>query len=384
MNRARTLVAACLATTALAVTSASAQALTVTARGGVELAANTVADGLAHPWGIEILADGALLVTEREGSMRIVRDGELSAPVTGLPDIAVGGQGGLLDVALAPDFETSGEIFFTFSEPGRGGAGTALAKGVLTGETTGEPALDNVETIFSMNVKSRGGRHFGSRVGFWPDDTVYITTGDRGDPPRAQAMNDHAGAVIRINRDGSIPADNPFVHDAGAAPELWSKGHRNAQGADIDPATGLLWTVEHGARGGDEVNRPQAGRNYGWPEISYGRHYSGLPIGQGTQAPGFEQPEHYWDPSIAPSGLAIYDGALFPEWQGDILVGALRDQLLSRLDRDASGAIIGEEQLFAGQLGRIRDIEIAPDGSFYLLIDDNPGQIVHVTRSPAS
>lgn len=379
----RILAAALLATTTLTA-SANAQSLTVTAEDGVTLAAETVADGLAHPWGIEILPDGALLVTEREGTMRLVRDGALSAPVTGLPDIAVDGQGGLLDVALAPDFETSREVYFTFSEPARGGSGTALARGVLSGETSGAPALENVETIFSMNVKSRGGRHFGSRTGFWPDGTVYVTTGDRGDRPRAQVMNDHAGAVIRINRDGSVPADNPFVEDADAAPELWSKGHRNIQGADIDPATGLLWTVEHGARGGDEVNRPEAGLNYGWPQISYGRHYSGLPIGQGTEAPGFEQPIHYWDPSIAPSGLAIYDGAMFPEWQGDILVGALRDQLLSRLDRDASGAITGEERLFAGQLGRIRDVEIAPDGSLYLLIDDNPGQIVRISRGPAS
>lgn len=379
----RILAAALLATTTLTA-SANAQSLTVTAEDGVTLAVETVADGLSHPWGIEILPDGALLITEREGTMRVVRDGALSAPVTGLPDIAVDGQGGLLDVALAPDFDTSREVYFTFSEPGRGGSGTALAKGVLTGETSNTPALQGVETIFSMNVKSRGGRHFGSRTGFWPDDTVYVTTGDRGDRPRAQVMNDHAGAVIRINRDGSVPADNPFVEDADAAPELWSKGHRNIQGADIDPATGLLWTVEHGARGGDEVNRPEAGLNYGWPEISYGRHYSGLPIGQGTEAPGFEQPIHYWDPSIAPSGLAIYDGAMFPEWQGDILVGALRDQLLSRLDRDAGGAITGEERLFAGQLGRIRDVEIAPDGSLYLLIDDNPGQIVRISRGPAS
>ena len=363
---------------------APAQGVQTTTRDGIALRATTVATGLANPWGIEVLPDGALLVTERAGTMRIVREGALSAPLAGLPQIAAGGQGGLMDVALAPDFATTREVYFTFSEPGPDGAGTALARGVLTGADGDAPALENVETVFSMNVKSRGGRHFGSRTGFWPDGTVYVTTGDRGERPRAQAMDDHAGAVIRIDRDGSIPADNPFLDQAGAAPELWSKGHRNIQGADIDPATGLLWTVEHGARGGDEINRPEAGLNYGWPEISYGRHYSGLPIGQGTEAPGFEQPVHYWDPSIAPSGLAVYDGAMFPQWRGDILVGALRAQLLSRLERDGGGAIAGEERLFAGRLGRIRDIEIAPDGALLLLIDANPGRIVRVARDPAS
>ena len=376
-------IAALAALTLASAGPAWAQSVQVTTQDGIALRATTVADGLAHPWGVEVLPDGALLVTERTGTMRIVRDGALSGPVAGLPRIAVGGQGGLMDVALAPDFATTREVYFTFSEPGPGGSGTALARGVLTGPESAGPALDAVETIFSMNVKSRGDRHFGARTGFWPDGTVYVTTGDRGERPRAQVMDDHAGAVIRIDRDGGVPADNPFVGEAGAAPELWSKGHRNIQGADIDPATGLLWTVEHGARGGDEINRPEAGLNYGWPEISYGRHYSGLPIGRGTEAPGFEQPAHYWDPSIAPSGLAVYDGAMFPEWRGDLLVGALRAQLLSRLERD-SGAITGEEQLFAGRLGRVRDIEIAPDGALYLLIDDNPGRIVRIERDPAS
>jgi glucose/arabinose dehydrogenase len=372
------------AATALTATAAAAQERIATTADGISLRTETLATGLSSPWAVEIMPDGALLVTERPGTMRIVRDATLSAPVSGLPEIAAGGQGGLLDVALAPDFAETREIYFTFSEPGAGGTGTALAKGVLTGETTNNPALEGTETIFSMNVKSSGGRHFGSRTGFWPDGTVYVTTGDRGDRPRAQVMSDHAGAVIRINRDGTVPADNPFIGQAGAAPELWSNGHRNIQGADIDPETGLLWTVEHGARGGDEINRPEAGLNYGWPEISYGRHYSGLRIGQGTEAPGFEQPLHYWDPSIAPSGLAIYEGAMFPEWEGDILVGALRAQLLSRLDRDENGAIIGEEQLFEGDLGRIRDIEIAPDGSLLVAIDADPGRIVRIVRDPAS
>ncbi|WP_349362550.1 MAG: PQQ-dependent sugar dehydrogenase [Roseitalea porphyridii] len=363
---------------------ALAQDMQVTTEDGIALTVQTVADGLTHPWAVEVLPDGALLVTERPGAMRIVRDGALSEPIGGLPEIAARGQGGLLDVALAPDYAETREVYFTFSEPGAGGAGTALARGVLTGADTNAPALDNVETIFSMNVKSSGGRHFGSRTGFWPDGTVYVTTGDRGERPRAQDMDDHAGAVIRVNRDGSVPADNPFVGQDGVAPELWSKGHRNIQGADIDPRTGLLWTVEHGARGGDEINRPEAGLNYGWPEISYGRHYSGMRIGQGTEAPGYQQPIHYWDPSIAPSGLAVYDGEMFPEWQGDLFVGALAGQLLSQLTRDGDANITGEEQLFEGALGRIRDVDVAPDGALLLAIDADPGRIVRVAREPAS
>lgn len=380
----RLLFAALAAGSALFALPTFAQTVTATTDDGIALRATSVASGLANPWGLEVLPDGALLVTERDGRMRIVRDGTASRPLDGLPDIASGGQGGLLDVALAPDFEQTREVFFSFSEPGAGGSGTAVAKGVLNQDDADAPRLDDVETIFSMQPKSGGGRHFGSRVVFAPDGTLFITIGDRGERPRAQVMDDHAGSVVRINRDGSVPADNPFIGQDGVAPELWTKGHRNAQGADIDPATGALWTVEHGARGGDEINRPQAGLNYGWPEISYGRHYSGMRIGQGTEAPGFEQPLYVWDPSIAPSGLAIYDGAMFPEWQGDILVGALRAQLLSRLERDANGNITGEEQLFEGDLGRIRDIEIAPNGSLLLAIDADPGRIIEVTRDPAS
>ena len=346
-----------------------------------DIAASVVATGLAHPWGMDFLPDGSILVTEREGAMRVVRDDVLSEPVSGLPEIAVAGQGGLLDVALAPDFGKTGEVFFTFSEPGPGGAGTALAKAVLRDWDTAKPRLSEVETVFSMNRKSDTTHHFGSRIVFAPDGTVFVTTGDRGDSARAQDFGDHAGSVIRINRDGSAPADNPFAGDPKAAPEIWSKGHRNIQGADLDRQTGELWTVEHGARGGDEINRPRAGRNYGWPEISYGRHYSGAQIGSGTRAPGYEQPEYYWDPSIAPSGLAVYRGAMFPEWDGDLLVGALKYRLLARLDRNEAGAIIAEERMLKGKFGRIRDVSVAPDGSVYLLTDDDPGSIVRITRN---
>ncbi|MEL6202710.1 MAG: PQQ-dependent sugar dehydrogenase [Pseudomonadota bacterium] len=363
---------------------ALAQPVTVNVDGGVSLNVAAVADGLEHPWGVDTLPNGELIVTEREGTMRILYQGAVSEPVGGLPRIAVNGQGGLLDVAVDPDFGITRRIFFSYSEQGMRGLGTAVASGLLNDWETSQPRLTDVETIFSMNRKSRGGRHFGSRIAFAPDGTLFITTGDRGDAPRSQDFSDHAGAVIRINKDGSIPSDNPFLGQDGTAPELFSKGHRNVQGADIDPATGLLWTVEHGARGGDEINQPEAGLNYGWPVISYGRHYSGQRIGEGTEKAGLEQPKYYWDPSIAPSGLAVYDGDMFPEWQGDLLVGALRSQLMTRLERDGSGQIVGEEQMFAGQFGRIRDIDIASDGSVYVAIDANPGQILHITRANGS
>jgi len=358
---------------------ASADTVTETTE-HAEISATVVTDGLSHPWGMDILPDGALLVTEREGALRIVRDGAVSDPISGLPDIAVVGQGGLLDVALAPDFAETGEIYLTFSDPGEGGQGTALARAVLEGWQGEVAELRNVDKLFSMEKKTGTGHHFGSRIVFAGDGTVFVTTGDRGDSDRAQDFTDTAGAVLRLNRDGSIPDDNPFAADEDAAPEIWSKGHRNLQGAALDPETGALWTVEHGARGGDEINRPEAGKNYGWAVISYGRHYSGLKIGTGAEAPGYEQPKFYWDPSIAPSGLAVYSGAMFPEWQGDLLVGALKFQLLVRLDRDDAGEIVGEERMLEREFGRIRDVTVAPDGSIFLLTDEDPGAIIHVTR----
>jgi aldose sugar dehydrogenase len=348
--------------------------------GGIPLDAETLTDGLEHPWGIDFLPDGAAIVTERPGRMRIFADGALSEPIEGVPQVVAMGQGGLLDVVVSRDFERSGTIFFSYAEPGEGGAGTAIARARLVREGNGG-RLENVQRLFSMGRKTNAGQHFGSRIVEAPDGTLFFTIGDRGDGDRAQDVSDHAGSVLRINRDGGIPEDNPFADRDDAAPEIWSLGHRNPQSAVFDPVTQSLWIVEHGARGGDEVNRPEPGKNYGWPVISYGRHYSGAPIGIGTEAPGYEQPVFYWDPSIAPSGMAVYDGEMFPEWQGDFLIGALRAEFVARLERDENGRITGEEErLFRGAFGRIREVEVAPDGSIWLLTDEPNGEIVRISR----
>lgn len=345
----------------------------------VEIATSIVTDGLDHPWGMDFLPDNTVIVTERSGAMRLVgADGTVSDPIEGVPKVFVRGQGGLLDVAAARDFAQSNRIFFTFSEPGRGGAGTAIASATLVRDGAAA-RLEDVKVLFSMAKKTGRGQHFGSRIVLHPDGTVFFTTGDRGQGPRAQDMSDAAGAVLRINADGSVPADNPYADGGnGALPQIWSKGHRNPQGFTID-RDGRLWTVEHGAKGGDEVNTPEAGKNYGWPEISYGVNYDGTPF-PASKGFGFEQPVHYWDPSIAPSGLVVYDGAMFPEWQGDLIAGSLKFGLVSRLDRDASGRIAGEERLFEGEFGRIRDINQAPDGSLWLLTDEANGKIVRIGR----
>ena len=346
---------------------------------GLSLSTEIIAEGLSSPWALAFLPDGALLVTERSGTMRILREGRKSNPLQGVPKVFARGQGGLLDVALAPDFAQSGLIYFTYSEPGKGGAGTALARARLERKGNGG-RLEDVKIIFRMNRKTSRGQHFGSRIVVAPDGKLFLTLGERGERDRAQDFSDHAGSVIRINADGTVPSDNPFVGTANALPELWSKGHRNPQGAVWDPITRSLWITEHGARGGDEVNRPESGKNYGWPVITYGRDYSGAEIGKGTAAKGYEQPLHYWDPSIAPSGLAVYQGDMFPEWQGDLLAGALKYEMLVRLDRDNNGQIVGEERLLKGAFGRIRDVRVAPDGSIFLLTDDENGKVIRVSR----
>ncbi|MEM9106128.1 MAG: PQQ-dependent sugar dehydrogenase [Pseudomonadota bacterium] len=370
------LIAALCASLAISTTSVAADTYQTKK---VPIKVDVLASGLEHPWGIEVLPDGAFLVTERDGNLRLVEDGQISNPIRGLPKIRANGQGGLLDVALANDFESSGTIFLSFSQPGRGGAGTAIASATLDRDGP-NPRLRDVQTIFSMDNKSRGGRHFGSRISVANDDTIYFSIGDRGEPERAQDMQDHAGAILRINADGSVPADNPFASGGGALPELWSKGHRNPQGMDFDSRTNVLYTVEHGARGGDEINRPEPGKNYGWPVISYGRHYSGGKIGVGTEADGYEQPLFYWDPSIAPGGMAVYRGDMFPEWDGDLLVTALKDQLLVRLDRNNAGEIVDEERLLQDTYGRLREVKQAPDGSLLVLTDESDGAILRISR----
>ncbi|MDZ7603806.1 MAG: PQQ-dependent sugar dehydrogenase [Hoeflea sp.] len=347
----------------------------------VRIDVEVLASGLDHPWAVEPLPDGGLLVTERSGALRLVRDGDVSAPISGVPKVVARGQGGLLDVALARDFATSRTLFLSYSAPGGGGAGTAIARARLSEDAT---ALTDVEEIFRMNRFTGAGQHFGSRIAVAEDGTLFFTIGDRGEPDRAQDPNDHAGSVLRIAADGSIPADNPFAGGGGAA-EIWSTGHRNPQGMDIDPQTGVLYAVEHGARGGDEVNLPEAGRNYGWPVISYGRHYSGVEIGQGTAAEGMEQPIHYWDPSIAPGGMAVYRGEMFPEWDGNLLVAALKFQLLVRLDLDPeTGEVLSEERMLKGDYGRIRDVRVAPDGALLMVTDESNGALLRVSRSDAA
>ena len=337
------------------------------------LRAVTVARGLEHPWSLAFLPAGRMLVSERPGRLRILtRNGGVGAPVRGLPPIAAVGQGGLLDVVADPDFAANRTIFFSFSEPGGSGSGTAVARARLEGNR-----LHDLEIIFRMVPKSRGGRHFGSRIVFAKDGTLFVTLGDRAERHRVQDRSIHRGQVIRIARDGSVPKDNPFVGRAGVRPEIWSLGHRNPQGAALHPATGRLWIHEHGARGGDEINIPLPGRNYGWPVIAYGRHYWGGRIGEGTAKPGLEQPVHYWDPSIAPSGMAFVTGPVFAVWRGDLLVGALRDRMLVRLRFDGSRPV-AEERLLTGLGERIRDVRIGPRGHIWLLTDSDDGRVLRL------
>ncbi len=333
----------------------------------------TLTKGLEHPWGLAFLPDRRMLVTERPGRLRIVSyEGQLSAPLRGVPKVFAAGQGGLLDVAISPGFQRDGLIYFSYAEPGEEGAGTAVARGRLS-----EVGLDNVEVIWRQQPKLRGSNHWGSRLVFAHDGTLFITTGDRqSHRERVQELSTTIGKVVRINPDGTIPSDNPFRNRVGAKAEIWSYGHRNVQGAALQPRTGTLFTVEHGARGGDELNAPQAGRNYGWPVITYGVEYSGLRIGEGTAKPGMEQPLYYWDPVIAPSGATFYNGEAFPAWRGSLLVGSLTPGGLVRLELD--GERVRLEQRYLGDIGRVRSVVQGPDGFIYLLIDAADGQIVRL------
>ncbi len=316
--------------------------------------------GLDEPWSIAFLPTGSLLITERDGRLLLIRADESATPVDGVPAVFAKGQGGLFDIVLARDFTTTGDVFLTFAEPRPGGSGTALASARFDEATA---ALSGWRVIFRQNTASESAVHFGGRVVEASDGTLMLTIGDRGEGDLAQSPEVHNGKVIRVNRDGTVPGDNPFPQ--GPVPEVWSLGHRNPQGAALD-GDGTLWTVEHGAKGGDEINRPQAGKNYGWPVITYGLNYDGNSIGVGTRAPGMEQPEFYWDPSIAPSGMMIYSGRLFEDWSGDIFVGSLKFDMISRLET-TDGTLAESERLFQDDYARIRDIREAPDGSIWFL-----------------
>jgi glucose/arabinose dehydrogenase len=337
--------------------------------------AETVASGLEHPWALEFLPDGRMLVTERPGRLRIVGpDGTVSPPVAGVPRVHAVGQGGLLDVALDPDFGRNRLVYLSFAEPGENGtAGTAVARGRLS--TAG---LESVEVIYRQQPKYSGGGHYGSRLVFGRDGTLFITQGDRMLwRDSAQSLSAGNGKVMRINPDGTVPRDNPFVSRPGALPEIWSSGHRNVQGAALDPEIGRLWTIEHGARGGDELNHPEPGKNYGWPVITYGIDYSGARIGEGAVKEGMEQPVYYWDPVIAPSGMTFYTGDAFSDWKGNLLIGSMTPGCLVRLVM-RNGQVV-EEVRYLGELKeRIRDVKQGPDGLLYLVTDNQMGRVLRV------
>ena len=321
-------------------------------------------------WGMAFLPDGRMLVTELDGNLRILKiGGKPSDPLPGLPRIEASGQGGLMDIALDPDFATSGRIYLSHILDTAGGRTTAVSTARLDGGR-----LRGFETVFIGRAASRTGRHFGSRLRFAPDGKLFVTIGDRAHRRSAQDLGNHAGAILRLNPDGTAPADNPFVGRVGALPEIWSYGHRNPQGLAFDPGTGRLWSQEHGPQGGDEVNPIGRGRNYGWPVITHGRNYSGTRITDETARAGMEQPAAYWVPSIAPSGLTVYRGDRFPHWDGNLFVGALRAQLLVRLELDGT-RVVREERLLTDFGNRIRDVRTGPDGLIYLLLDENDAHI---------
>lgn len=333
----------------------------------------TVAKGLEHPWGFAFLPDGRMLVSERPGRLRLVApDGTLSPPLGNVPAVYARGQGGLLDVALDPDFARNERIYFTYAEPGEGGAGTALASARLAGDR-----LADVAVLFRQQPKTGGGNHFGSRVVVGRDGMLWLGLGERYQRDAAQDLSNHLGKVIRIARDGSLPPDNPFIGRADARPETWSYGHRNIQGLAINPQTGVVWLHEHGPRGGDEINIPQAGRNYGWPVITYGIDYSGEKIGIGSAAPGMEQPLLHWTPSIAPSGMAFYTGRKIPAWTGNLFVGSLKFGSLHRVVLDGT-RVVAQEQLLREVGENIRDVRDGPDGYLYLATDSAEGRILRI------
>lgn len=354
----------------------------------------TVASGLQHPWAVAFLPDGRFLVTERSGQLRVIEpDGRIGKPVEGLPGVAVGGQGGLLDLILDADFASNRTLYFCFSEPSpnNNGNSTALARATLSAD---HARLDNVKVIFSQKPKFVSSLHFGCRMvesrlpglNGKPDGKLFLALGERySRAPDAQTLNNHHGKIIRINKDGSVPPDNPFVARAGASPEIWSYGHRNPQGATLAP-DGSFWMHEHGPQGGDEINLPKAGANYGWPVITYGENYGGGKIGEGlTAKAGMEQPLHHWTPSIAPSGMAFLTSDRYGKaWQGNLFVGSLKFAYLNRIELSAqnNGKVLRESKLISEEGARIRDVRQGPDGLLYVLTDSSNGKLMRLLPSP--
>ena len=338
-----------------------------------------VAKGLNKPWAVEPLPNGDFLITEKPGQMRIVTaSGQAGQPISGVPKVDARGQGGLLDVALSPDFASDRTIYWSFSEPRGKGNATSVARGVLSEDRR---SLNEVKVIFRAKPAYDGSMHYGSRLAFGPDGMLYITLGERSDieiRPQAQQMDSHMGKTIRVAPDGSIPKDNPFVGQAGALPEIWSVGHRNVQSAAFD-SDGNYWIVDHGPRGGDEVNLVEKGKNYGWPVVTFGEEYSGKPIPNSvTTKEGYVDPVYYWDPVIAPSGAQFYTGNAFPEWKGNLFIGALKEMRLVRLQLEGN-RVTGEEHLLTDRRERIRDVRQGPDGALYVVTDESNGELWKIT-----
>lgn len=350
-------------------------------KSGVAFDVVTVASGLEHAWAVAFLPQGKMLVSERPGRLRVVaKDGTLSAPVTGLPAMDVRGQGGLLDVVTDPDFTKTGLVYWTYAESRDGGNGTAVARGKFVDGPA--PKMENVQVIFRQTPTLNSSLHFGSRIVFGRDGKLFIGLGERSIEEgrhQAQRLDGHLGKVVRINPDGTVPSDNPFIGHAGAKSEIFSIGHRNIQSAALHPTTGELWEVEHGARGGDELNVVRKGKDYGWPTISYGIEYRGVPITGGiTAKDGMEQPIYYWDPVIAPSGMVFYTGDLFPAWKGNVFIGGLASTALVRLALEGE-KVVGEERLLTDlkpERARIRDVRQGPDGAIYVLTDEAAGRLL--------
>lgn len=366
------------ATAPTAAAAAAPKALptqTVASQNGT-VTVTTIASGLEHPWSVALLPDGGFLVTERPGRLRHVSaDGALSAPITGVPQVWAEGQGGLLDVVLAPDFATSKRIFLSYSEPGPdGSAGTAVSAATL-----GDGALSDVKLFYRQEPKLVGPNHFGSRIVFDGKGHVWISQGERNDRPTSQKLDMLQGKLVRLNLDGSVPTDNPFVGRKDARPEIWSYGHRNMQSLALDPRTGKVWEAEHGPKGGDEINIPEAGKNYGWPIITHGINYSGLKIPEavGTSAPGMEQPYHVWEKSPGLSGMAFYTGQPTSKWNDSLFLGALADGSLIRLSLNGD-TITGEERLLKEVGARIRDVRVSADGKVYVLTDETDGKLLRL------